>query len=206
MGEVAEKYADHPARGSGKIDKDLFAELLVRARWSQKRCAEYFGVGESAVSQAKKRMDLEVNRHIGLFDGGAVLSAQLSTADQLDGIGRAAREMLEMIHLVVHGFASEDEKTRRAAFEAKAKLSRLAGPKRDLLGFLVSMMGELRKQLEFDFNMKKEIYSLRQVESFQRIVMDEIKSADPETAQRIARRLAEVQATRSSLDFSGSEV
>ena len=33
------------------------------------------------------------------------------------------------------------------------RLKRLAGQKRDLLSFLVSLQGEIRKQLEFDFNM-----------------------------------------------------
>lgn len=71
MSEVDEKSADHPAKGSGKIDK----ELIVRTSWSQKRIALFFGVGESAVSQMKKRLEIEVNRTVGLFDGGAVLSA-----------------------------------------------------------------------------------------------------------------------------------
>lgn len=207
MHKVDENIQNHPAKGSGKIDKDLLVELLVKAKWTGRAVADFFAVSEGAVSQAKKRMELEVNRNIALFDGGQVLHAHLSTADQLDGIGRSAREMLELIHLVLHGLDSEDHEVRQRAFAARAKLGRLAGKKRDLLSFLVKMMGELRKQLEFHFNMQKEVYSLRQVEAFQRTVLDAIKEADPETAQRIQLKLVEVQATRSSLDFNGgSEV
>ena len=83
-------------------------------------------------------------------------------------------------------------------------MQQLAG-KRDLLSFVVSMQGELRKQLEFDFNMRKEIYSLKQVEEFQRTVIEIIGEVSPETRAEITRRLVEVQATRSSLDFEPAD-
>ena len=85
------------------------------------------------------------------------------------------------------------------------RLKRLAGQKRDLLSFLVSLQGEIRKQLEFDFNMRKEIYNIRQVQDFQDVVLQEIKATAPEVAQRIVARLTEIQATRSSLDFGLGE-
>lgn len=207
MDEVAGKFDDHPSRGSGKIDKELFAELLLTQKWSQKQIASFFGVGESAISQMKSRLQLEVNRHIGLFDGAAVLDAQLAVASNISGLSQQTKELLEMINLVLHGSRSEDKKKRTAAWEAKVKLSQLLGSKGNLATMLASLQGELRKQTEFIFNMQKEIYSLKQVEFFQRTVLEAIQEESPETAQRIAAKLVEVQATRSSLDFGGgSEV
>lgn len=99
--------------------------------------------------------------------------------------------------MCLHGNIDSDAKARAARY----RLQRLAGPKRDLLSYIPVLQSELRKQLEFDFNMRKEIYNLRQVQDFQDVVLAEIQACAPEVAQRIVSRLAEIQATRSSLDF-----
>ena len=64
-----------------------------------------------------------------------------------------------------------------------------------------SVMGEARKQLEVAYKIQSETYSLRRVEEFQAVVLEEIKTAAPEVQQRIVARLQEVQAFRSATDF-----
>ena len=175
--------------------EDLFK--LIKEGKSQREAATLLGVSEAAVSKRLKGVQVSVNKHVALFAAPQVLARQLSTAEQLDAIGRQARELLEMLHLCLHGDSANEQRARDAHY----KLKRMAGPKRDLLSFIVSLQGELRKQLEFDFNMRKEIYNLRQVQDFQEVVLAEIKNCAPDVAQRIVSRLTEIQATRSSLDF-----
>lgn len=172
-------------------------QALIQEGKSQKEAAQILGVSEGAVSKRLKRLHIAVNRQVALFSAPAVLQRQLSVAEQLDALGRQARELLELVHLVLHGDVYNDPK----ASDARRKLTRLAGKQNDLLTFLVKLQGELRKQLEFYFGMQKEIYSLKQVEDFQRVVLDEIQQCAPEVGQRIVARLTEIQATRSSLDF-----
>lgn len=183
-----------------KFSTEDLLRLIQGEGLSQKDAAARLGVSEAAVSQRLKRLQVAVSRNVALFTAGQVVERQLTTAEQLDAIGRQVRELLGMIHVVLHGdqAASEYQATR-------AKLLRLAGRQRDLGKFLVELLAELRKQLEFDFNMRREVYNLKQVQEFQEVVMAEIRASDPEVAQRIVKRLVEVQATRTSLDFgSGS--
>lgn len=182
-----------------KFTTEDLLQLIQGEKLSQKEAAARLGVSEAAVSQRLKRVGVAVNRHVAMFAAGEAVARQLTTAEQLEAIGGQVRALLGMIDLVLNGDQAAPE-----VAEARGKLRRLAGPGRDMSKFLIELLGELRKQLEFDFNMRKEVYSLRQVEDFQRIVMEEIKAADPEVAQRISRRLVEVQATRSSLDLGVS--
>lgn len=170
---------------------------LIKESKSQLEAAAILGVSESAVSKRLKKVQGAVNSNIALYASKKVLDAQLYTAEQLWAIGRQTRELLEMLNLCLHGNIDSEEKAR----SARSRLQRLAGPKRDLLSYIPVLQSELRKQLEFDFNMRKEIYNLRQAQDFQDVVLAEIKACAPEVAQRIVSRLAEIQATRSSLDF-----
>ncbi|MGE4469352.1 MAG: hypothetical protein AB7D47_04380 [Desulfovibrio sp.] len=185
-----------PIRGSGRIDQDLLVELVVRREWTQRRAAEFFGVSESAVSKAMRRMRLAVNRDVAMRSAPKLLEAQLEGGDRLSGLVRQVEELLALLRLVIDG-----DQSNREVFEARTKLRRLAGPKANLGDFAVKLLSEARKQLEFVFSMQREIYSLRRTEEFQEIVMSEVGKADPETQRRIVNRLVEVHALRSSLDL-----
>jgi len=174
---------------------------LIQEGKSQREAAALLGVSEGAVSKRLKAVGVAVNKQVALFAAPQVLQRQLSTVEQLEGLGRQGRDLLEMVHKCIHGDIGRDPEARDAMY----RLKRLAGQKRDLLSFLVSLQGEIRKQLEFDFNMRKEIYNIRQVQDFQDVVLQEIKASAPEVAQRIVTRLTEIQATRSSLDFGLGE-
>lgn len=68
------------------------------------------------------------------------------------------------------------------ARSARYRLQRFVGTKRDLLSYIPVLQSELCKQLEFYFNMRKEIYNLRQAQNFQDVVLAEIKACAPEVA------------------------
>lgn len=186
----------HKSYKSGKVDHDMLIKLLVELGWKQNACAEFFGVSQAAVSKAKKRIDIAVSSDVALFSAPKMINAKLSLADQLEALGKQARELLEMIHVVLHGDQASQEYR-----DSQTKLRRLAGSNRDLGGFLIKLQAELRKQLEFVFKMQSEIYSLKKVEEFQTVVLEEIRKTAPEVQQRIVRRLTEIDAARSALDF-----
>ncbi|WP_027179471.1 hypothetical protein [Maridesulfovibrio bastinii] len=193
---MLEELKNHPSYKSGKIDQEMLIKQLVELGWKQSASADFFGVSQAAVSKAKKRIDLAVSKDVALFSAPKMISAKLSLADQLEALGKQCRELLEMVHVVLHGDQSSQEYR-----DCQSKLRRLAGSKRDLGGFLIQLQAELRKQLEFVFKMQSEIYSLKKVEEFQSIVLEEIQNAAPEVQQRIVARLTEINAARSALDF-----
>ena len=193
---MLDELKKHPSYKSGKIDQEMLIKQLVELGWKQSTSADFFAVSQAAVSKAKKRIDLAVSKDVALFSAPKMIDAKLSLADQLEALGKQCRELLEMVHVVLHGDpASQDYR------DSQTKLRRLAGQKRDLGGFLIQLQAELRKQLEFVFKMQSEIYSLKKVEEFQSIVLEEIQNAAPEVQQRIVSRLTEINAARSALDF-----
>ncbi|GAB6178108.1 hypothetical protein JCM16814_29990 [Desulfobaculum senezii] len=175
------------------VTREEFHVLLACAD-SQKEVAALLGVRESAISNRKRRLEAVVSRNVSLFSAQRILERQLSTGEQLEAIGRQARELLDLVHLVLEG-------ETKASSAARAKLLRLAGGRSDLLTACVKLQGELRKQLELDFSMKAKIYDLKQVQEFQAVVLEEIGRAAPEVQKRITERLVEVNAARSALDF-----
>lgn len=186
----------HPSYKSGKIDHDVLIKLLVECGVKQVAVADFFDVSQAAVSKAKKRIDLAVSKDIALFSAPKMISAKISLSDQLEALGKQCRELLEMVHVVLHG-----DPTSQEYRDCHSKLRRLAGANRDLGGFVIKLQAELRKQLEFVFKMQSEIYSLKKVEEFQSIVLEEIQRAAPEVQQRIVAKLTEINAARSALDF-----
>jgi transcriptional regulator with XRE-family HTH domain len=187
---------NHPAHGSGSIDRELLAELVAKKNWSQRQAAEFFGVSESAVSKAMKRMKLAVSRDVAMRSAPKVLEAHLEGGDRLAKLVRQVEDLLGMLKLVIEGDQNDP-----AAVEARIKLRRLAGPKGNLGAIAVSLLGEARKQLEFLFNMQKEIYSLHNTEEFRAVVLEEIGKADPDVQRAIVTRMVQLNAFRSSLDF-----
>lgn len=186
----------HPSYQAGRIDDEVLVELLVRRGQTQRSAAEFFGVTEAAVSKRKKKLDLAVNTQVALFSAPMVLNAHLTQSENLSVLSRQVQDLIDLVQLVVHG-----DQTQRSVIEARQKLRRLAGRKGDIGSLAVKLFSELRKQLEFIFTQQREIYSLKRVEEFQSVVLDEIGKASPELRKRVVQRLMEVQAARSSLDF-----
>lgn len=88
------------------------------------------------VSKRLKRLNIAVNRQVALFVAPAVLQRQLSVAEQLDALWRRARDLLEMVHLVLHG---DDDCKEIDASVARRKLSHLAWIQNDFLTFFVTL-------------------------------------------------------------------
>lgn len=181
--------------GKQFTDQDLL-KLIHEQGLTQKEAAARLGVSEGAVSKRLKKIQVAVNNNVALFSAPRILDRQISYMDQLEGLGRQARELLELVQIALY---SEDGS--KEYWDARYKLQRLTGPKGNLGQFLVQLQGELRKQLEFYFQIQREAYNLKQVKEFQETVLQEIQAIDPEVARRIVQRLVEINAAHSSLDF-----
>lgn len=168
---------------------------LIRQGKTQSECAQILGVNESSISKRRKRINFAVSRDIGLFSARRIVDTHLSTTDQTDALKRQIRDLLEQVNIVVHGEHLPE------FWQAKQKLARLVSGKGNLASLLASLQSELRKLLEFDFNIQREMYSLKQVQEFQQAVLEAIRDADPSTADRVRRKLVEVNAVHSVLDF-----
>ena len=77
-----------------KIDKVMLNQML-RSGKTQRECAQVFGVTEGAISKAKKELNINVVRNVGLETAHQVLSKNLNAIDQLHKINKQANKLLD---------------------------------------------------------------------------------------------------------------
>ncbi len=75
-----------------KIDIIKLNQLLKRGK-SVKQCAEHFGVTPSAVSQAKKGLNVNVVKNVALENALRVVSQNLDAVVQLQKINDVANDL-----------------------------------------------------------------------------------------------------------------
>ena len=154
----------------GKIDKLKLSQLL-RSGKSGKYCAEFFSVTESAISQARKELNIAVVKSVALETAHQVVEKNLNAVDQLLNINRKANTLLEL------------------AIQAKDHDTTLKA------------MREIRGQLELQLEIFKTLYDVQAVADFQREVLTAIGEVDSGVRNRIINRLKEGRALRQSVDI-----
>ena len=77
-----------------KIDKVKLNHLL-RSGKSQRECAQVFGVTESAISKAKKELNLCVVKNVALENAHNIVSRELDAVGQLYKINEQANRLLD---------------------------------------------------------------------------------------------------------------
>ena len=81
-----------------KIDKVKLSQLL-RSGKAQCEIAQVFGVTESAVSKAKKELNLNVVKNVVLENAHRVVDKNLNAIDQLYKINEAANKLLDELEV-----------------------------------------------------------------------------------------------------------
>ena len=155
---------------NGKIDKLKLSQLL-RSGKSGKDCAKVFGVTESAISQARKELNIAVVKSVALETAHQVVDRNLNAVDQLLNINRKANTLLEL------AIQAEDHDTTLKA------------------------MREIRGQLELQLEIFKTLYDVQAVADFQREVLTAIGEVEPGVRDLIINRLKEGRALRQSVDI-----
>jgi DNA-binding FadR family transcriptional regulator len=178
----------------GKID-DVQLLKMIREGKTGEECAAYFGVGNSTISRHKKKLEKEMAGSFAMMRTDALVKAavEIREVDDLGVLVAQSRRTMDLVELALHG---EDKES----YEALRRLRRLSGQK-NFVTMYTTMLKELRNQLEFYFTMRERVVGLKKVEDFQRTVLDAITECDPGTAQRIVKKLVEIQAIHSSLDL-----
>jgi energy-coupling factor transporter ATP-binding protein EcfA2 len=176
-----------------KVDDIKLLELLKQGKTGQE-CAEFFGVGKSTISRHKLRIEKELNRTLALAKTDMLVknAVEIREVDDLGVLVAQARRTMDLVETVIHG---DDQD----AYAAKSRLNRLTGGSRNLVGVYTAMLGELRKQLEFYFQMRERYLSMKKIEDYQTVVLQAIKEIDPDVARKIVSRLKEMRALHESV-------
>ncbi len=141
--------------------------------------AEHFGVTPQAVYQAIKRVNKDAIAEI-FSKGQSLIDKQVTVQGVLLGLMQDAGELLRDIKTVL----DEDE------------WDRIGIEKRKLL---LATSAEIRQQLSMYSDIQGKIFSVEAHQEFQQIVIDAIKEASPEVAEKITEKLKRRQPLRQFL-------
>lgn len=179
---------------ANKVDIDRLLAMIKQGK-SQKECAIELGVSEATISKHLKKARRALNRNIALFSAGTGLDTHINYLHDLAMLQKQTKDMLDMVYSLLN---EEDTKNY---FEARAKLQRLIGEKGSLQSLMLGLSAELRKQLQFSFDIDRITNDLEKIKKVQQVILETIQKTDLETARKIVAELVRLKIIRSSLDF-----
>jgi len=190
-----------------KIDRVKLSQLL-KAGKTQREVAQVFGVSESAISKARKELNLSVVKNVALENAGRIVDKNLNAVDQLQKINEKANHMLDEL-------TGDDRIINRMVKAVEGALTYEGNPKeqsayiRNIVKqvsndrFLaLKAMTEIRGQLNLQLEIFQTLYDIKAVQEFQQEVLSAIGEASPEVRDAIIRRLNEKSALRRAIKFN----
>lgn len=158
-----------------KIDLRQLDQML-RAGKAQREIAQVFGVTESAVSKARKKLRSNIVRTVGLEKANEVVESHLDMMGQLRKINAAINEELD-----------------------RAKESVIAAEGRDKLALqevIIKLSAEVRRQLEAQLKIFEVWTDMKVVAEFQAEVLAVLDEMEPGARDEIIQRLKERRTLR----------
>jgi hypothetical protein len=144
----------------------------------------------------------------------------MDASEQLLKINKTANNLLDLLMLMVEGkyvppteIAQEnqggDEDAQGLAEEGDGVSNvipfTLIGAKSGLIDAVVKVKAEIRKQLELMLKIHESLFDIKQVQNYQRTVLEEIGFESPECQERILRRLKGSNSLRLIIGGIGAE-
>jgi hypothetical protein len=186
-----------------KLDK------MLREGMSYREIAKLFSCTPGAISQARKKLSIDVVKNVALENAHRVVNQKLNAVEQLQKINDYANELLDLLMRWNRGdeealqvLESQVRKVRVKNQEESVKEYKFKDP-RDLA---LKAMAEIRGQLNLQLEIFKTLYDLKAVEEFQREVLTAIGEVKPSVRDRIIHNLQKARAIRSTVEFHKSGV
>jgi hypothetical protein len=189
-----------------KIDKVKLSQML-RAGKPQREIAQVFGVTESAVSKAKKQLNLCVVKNLALENAGRVVDKNLNAIDQLQKINEHANWLLDLLM----GWQKGDSEALQILESKVATKKVRVGDKEEFVKefkfkdpreLALKAMAEIRGQLKLQLEIFQCLYDMKAVQEFQEEVLTAIGEASPDARKRIIHKLNEKRAIRSAIKLN----
>jgi ParB-like chromosome segregation protein Spo0J len=189
-----------------KIDKVELSRLL-RSGKAQREIAQVFGVTESAISKAKKELNLNVVKNVALENAHRVVDKHLNAVDQLQKINEHANWLLDLLMdwqkgdgkaLQILESQVSTKKVRVGNKEESVRTFKFKDPRE----LALKAMAEIRGQLKLQLEIFQCLYDMQAVQEFQDEVLTSIGEASPDVRDKIIRSLNEKRAIRSAVKFN----
>lgn len=145
---------------------------MLRAGKKVKEVAKHFNVTASAISQAKKELNISVIKNVALENAGRIVDKNLNAVDQLQKINDQANKIIDDLS------KSSDRADR---------------------GLILKACREVQNQLKLQFEIFQILYDMRAVQEFQNAVLETIAEVEESVRDRIIQRLNEKSAIRRAI-------
>jgi DNA-binding Lrp family transcriptional regulator len=194
--------------GTIKIDEKQLRQLM-RNGDTVSEAARKMGVTSQAVSQRLKKLNIAINRNVGIRSAHRIVEREINALDQLRKINRYANELLDLFMRCGRGdgealriVESQVRKVKISGQEEEISEYKFKDPRELALKAMLEIRGQLKLQLEI----YQALFDMRAVQQFQTEVLETIGSVSTEAREEIIRRLTERNAIRSALDLDRPEV
>lgn len=187
-----------------KIDPVKLSQML-RAGKSGDECADFFDVGKSAISMAKKTLNISVVKNIALENAHKIVGQNINAVAQLQKINNYANELLDLLMRWGRGdgealqiLESQVKKVRIRGTEEEVTEYRFKDPRE----LAIKAMAEIRGQLNLQLDVFKTLYDVEAIAEFQREVLNAIGEVSHETRDRIVQNLKKRRTLRTSITIN----
>jgi hypothetical protein len=179
---------------------------LLRSGKTQRECAQVFGVTESAISKAKKELNVNVVKNVALENAHRVVDKNLNAVDQLQKINDHANELLDLCMAWGRGDDAalqilESQRTTRMARIGDEQVPVDEFKFKDPRELALKAMAEIRGQLKLQLDIFATLYDMKAAAEFQKEVLTAIGEVAPDVRSKIIHRLNEKRAIRSAVRF-----
>ncbi len=173
---------------------------MLRSGMSRSQAARELGVTPSAITQAAQELDIHITKSVQMAHANEIVAETLDTIGQLHKINENANYLLDLCMLWAQGDKEALKKIRQQHKEGAVGLKGVTGLSfKDPKELAVKIMAEIRSQLKLQLDLFQSLYNFREVEAFQREVLEAIGEENVETRRRIIERLKQRRALRSAV-------
>ena len=174
---------------------------------TQVEAAKFFGVSKQAVNKRLKELRGRTTRVIVAKKVEQVIDRQFDCMNQLNRINDYTNEILDLVMAWGRG---DDEALQALENQIKNKKVRVGNEEIEVPEFklkdpreiALKACGEIRNQIKLQFDIFQALYSLKEVEEFQKTVVEVLGEVSPEMRNEFVRRLNAKRSVRAALRYS----
>ena len=189
-----------------KINDHKLLRLIDKQRMNQTETAKELGVSRQAVSRRLQEIRGKTTRVIVAKKVEQVIDRQFESMDQLNRINEYTNEILDLVMAWSRG---DDEVLQALESQIKNKRVRIGHEEIGVLEFKLKdpkmialrACAEIRNQIALQVQIFEKLFSLREVEEFQKTVLEILCEVSPEMRNEVVHRLNAKRSVRAALYY-----
>jgi len=190
-----------------KINDHKLLRLIDKHKMTQTKAATELGVTRQAVSRRLQQIRGKTTKVIAAKKVEQAIDRKIDAMDQLNRINEYINEILDLVMAWRRG---DDEALQALESQIKNKWVRVGNEEikvpefklKDPREIALRACGEIRNQIKLQFEIFQALYSLKEVEKFQKTVLEVLAEVGPEMRNEVVHKLNAKRSVRSTLRYS----